>query len=200
MLFSNFERRKRNLKSFSPVSRGEREILNSFPLFWEEKEKTRVHTIIEIINRNLPLDHVAFQEGKKGRLLSWSSLIFSFNLFSPQNSGQTISENQQARKVQYTLNTFFSGGHPLFIGLISLHKVFWFLWEKNIARLHNCLDIIISNSIFGVCLFRCVSIASSFSGESVGWSVPLSDFHPVSLSGLSRRVHRNLSNAYFSLK
>ena len=69
MLFSNFERRKRNLKSFSPVSRGEREILNSFPLFWEEKEKTRVHTIIEIINRNLPLNLCSFSRREEGQTL-----------------------------------------------------------------------------------------------------------------------------------
>ena len=35
------ERRKRNLKFFSPVSRGERETGNSFPQFREEKEKSK---------------------------------------------------------------------------------------------------------------------------------------------------------------
>ena len=37
-LFSSFERRKRIFLK-SPISRREREIWNSFPQFWEEKEK-----------------------------------------------------------------------------------------------------------------------------------------------------------------
>ena len=36
---SPIEKRKRNLKLFSPISRGEGEIWKSFPQFWEEKEK-----------------------------------------------------------------------------------------------------------------------------------------------------------------
>ena len=38
-LKSPFEKRKRNLKKFSPILRGEREIWNSIPKVWEEKEK-----------------------------------------------------------------------------------------------------------------------------------------------------------------
>ena len=38
---SPIERRKRNLKFFSPVSREERETWNSFPQFREEKEKSK---------------------------------------------------------------------------------------------------------------------------------------------------------------
>ena len=39
ILFSNFERRKRNQKFLSPVSRGKREILKNMLNFREEKEK-----------------------------------------------------------------------------------------------------------------------------------------------------------------
>ena len=39
ILFSNFEKRKRNLKFLSPVSRGEREIWKKVLHFREEKEK-----------------------------------------------------------------------------------------------------------------------------------------------------------------
>ena len=38
---SPIEKRKRNLKFFSPVSREERETGNSFPQFREEKEKSK---------------------------------------------------------------------------------------------------------------------------------------------------------------
>ena len=36
---SQFEKRKRNLKTIFPISRGKREIWIPFPQFWEEKEK-----------------------------------------------------------------------------------------------------------------------------------------------------------------
>ena len=39
VLFSNFEKRTRNLKFLSPVSRGEREIWKKVLHFWEKKEK-----------------------------------------------------------------------------------------------------------------------------------------------------------------
>ena len=39
ILFSNFEKRKRNLKFISPVSRGEKEIWKKVLHFREEKEK-----------------------------------------------------------------------------------------------------------------------------------------------------------------
>ena len=40
---SKIEKRKRNLKSISPISRGEREIWISFPHFREEKEKSEFY-------------------------------------------------------------------------------------------------------------------------------------------------------------
>ena len=40
---SKIEKRKRNLKSISPISRGEREICISFPHFREEKEKSEFY-------------------------------------------------------------------------------------------------------------------------------------------------------------
>ena len=40
---SQFEKRKRNLKAISPISRGEREIWIHFPQFREEKEKFENH-------------------------------------------------------------------------------------------------------------------------------------------------------------
>ena len=40
---SHFEKRKRNLKAISPISRGEREIWIHFPQFREEKEKFENH-------------------------------------------------------------------------------------------------------------------------------------------------------------
>ena len=89
ILFSSFERRKRNLKFLSLVLKRERENKSSY-YYRDYKQKSSFKSM------------KLFKKGRRaGSLLSCSSLIF-FNLFSPQNSGQTISENQQARKVQYT--------------------------------------------------------------------------------------------------
>ena len=50
---SPIEKRKRNLKFFSPVSREERETWNSFPQFREEKEKSkRIFSTFERRKRN----------------------------------------------------------------------------------------------------------------------------------------------------
>ena len=48
------EKRKRTLKTISPILRGEREIWISFPQFWEEKEKSeKIFSTLEKRNRKV---------------------------------------------------------------------------------------------------------------------------------------------------
>ena len=63
--FSNFERRKRNMKLISPISRGEREIWISFPQFREEKEKSEFFSQLSRRDRERYIRCSSFENRKR---------------------------------------------------------------------------------------------------------------------------------------
>ena len=62
---SPIEKRKRNSKTISPISRGEREIWIPSHQFWEEKEKLESLCLVSRVEREIQISFAQFREEKE---------------------------------------------------------------------------------------------------------------------------------------
>ena len=114
---STFERRKRNgfsmlklreekekMKTISPFSRREREMLNPVPLFWEEKEKSRVHNFREEKEKFSFSDikyppKTSLHNSFPPNLKPWKCIFLSKNMkhFSQEEKEKQRTESHESR-------------------------------------------------------------------------------------------------------